>query len=214
MDPSLRQAVLGSASIQTPTSPLGSFPELAALHQSSFQLGQSSGAASALANNAQQTVAEQKAIAEAKKKQVSNYQRLKKSDGGYTFVDPDGKEISAYEYANAIGKSPSDVLKDSENPLDIGYQQDFKNLSDYINSKLNSKYNSEAESAARQTEKQVKDSYGVDLGSMNPSELIDLFKSRYPTVYGGSNNGNSAGELFLPNKQANDLTGGSNAIGG
>jgi hypothetical protein len=50
MDESLRQATLGAGNIQAPASPLGSFPELASLYQSSFQLPVAAGAGAALTN--------------------------------------------------------------------------------------------------------------------------------------------------------------------
>jgi hypothetical protein len=78
-------------------------------------------------------VAEQKA-----KQDKKNYQKVKKADGGYAFYDPDGKEISASDYANATGTKPSEVLADSENPIDIGYRDDYNNLQDYIHAKINS----------------------------------------------------------------------------
>lgn len=215
MDPALRDAVLGATNIQSPTSPLGSFPELARLYQSSFQLPQSGGAANALANQATQTVADQKAAAAAKKK--SDYQRIKKKDGGYAFFDPSGKEISAYDYANGVGKNPADVLADSENPIDIGYQQDYKNLQDYIGAKLNSKQDSQAASQAKQIEDQVRQAHGIDLSSLNPQQLIDQFKQAYPTVYGGHRPGVEAGSVLIgprPSATSLDLTGGGAGIGG
>lgn len=211
IDESLRQAVLGSANIQAPASPLGSFPELSLLNQSSFQLPQSSGAANILGNRASDIVAERKAAAS--RKAAKNYQRIKKSDGGYTFLDPDGNEISAYDYANAIGKSSADVLADSENPIDVGYQQDFKNLNDYINNKLNSKYDEKARAAAEAVEKAHTD---VDLRSMNPQQLIDRFKTAYPTVYGGNKPGVPVGQTFIPKSQPGEIdpTDDSDTIGG
>ncbi len=215
MDPSLREAVLGSSNIQTPTSPLGSFPELAKMYQSSFQLPQSSGAANILGNQAQKTVADQEAAAAAAKKAKQNYQRVKKADGGYGFFDGNGNEISAYDYANIVGKNPADVLADSENPIDIGYSEDYKNLNDYIKNKLNSKQDATSASAAKAVEDQVSKAHGVDLGTMNPQQIIEAFKAAYPTVYGRTGtSGKASGGTFIAPPQQADLTGGGTGIGG
>lgn len=197
MDEQLRQATLGASS-QVPASPLGSFPELDKLYQSSFQLAQSTPATNARVNLAQQTLTDQKAATDKVK-----YQRVKKADGGYAFFDPSGKEVSAYDYANAVGAKPSEVLADSENPIDIGYQEDYNNLQDYMQAKLNAKTNSTLAAKAKSIEDQVKKAHGVDLSGMNPQQLIDSFKSAYPTVYGRSNTGVQAGQTFIPQYDAN-----------
>lgn len=212
MDPALRDAVLGAGSIQPSASPLGSFPELSKLYESSAQLPQAGGAASILVNQASDIVKEREAAAAAKKDK-SKYQRIKRPDGGYGFIDPTGQEISAHDYANAIGASPSEVLADSENPIDIGYQQDYKNLQEYISNKLNAKYDPDAAGAAQATEEQIKKAYGVNLSKMKPGELIAKFKEQYPTVYGGKKAGVPVGNVFIPRLQEADLTGGAGGIG-
>jgi hypothetical protein len=225
MDPALRDAVLGAGSVQTPTSPLGDFPELSKLYESSFQLPVAGGAAGILANQATQEVENQKK-AEAAKKDKGKYQRVKKSDGGFAFYDSEGNEISAYDYANATGTIPSDVLADSENPIDSGYKQDYKSLQEYINAKLNSQYDSEAATTAKQIEDQVKEKMGIDLARLTPEQVISRFKEAYPTVYGKNKNtafsskfggeagrGVPLGRTFLPPAGSIDLLGGGSDIG-
>lgn len=214
MDEQLRQATLGASNIQTPTSPLGSFPELSQMYQSSFQLPQAAGAASALSGQAGLAVQEQEAAAKAKTDK-SKYQRIKKKDGGFAFYDGAGNELSAYDYANAVGAKPSEVLADSENPIDIGYQQDYKNLQDYMEAKFNAKGNATLATKAKEIEKAVKKNFGVDMAKMNPNALIERFKTAYPTVYGKNNKGVPAGQTFVPryDKGEEDLTGGGSGIG-
>jgi hypothetical protein len=211
VDPGLRDAVLGATNIQAPASPIGAFPELAQMYQSSFQLPQSGGAAGILTAQADTAVAQQKEAAKKK-----NYQRVKKKDGGFAFFDPDGNEVSAYDYANALDKNPSEVLADSENPIDLGYQQDYKNLQDYINSKLNAKFDEKSRTKAEKIEQQIRDNYGIDVNKMKPEELIERFKQAYPTVYGRKNTGVQAGQTLIPKiptSEEIDLTGGG-SIGG
>lgn len=201
MDESLRQATLGASNIQTPGSPLGSFPELSQLYQSSFQLPQSSGGVSALAGQAQESVRQQEA------KQKAKPQRVKKADGGFEFYDSSGKPITAEEYASATGKRAIEVLADSENPIDIGYLEDYNNLQEYMQAKLNSKTNSKLRTKAENIEKQVKEAFGKDIASMNPQQLIEQFKRAYPTIYGRKNAGVGAGQVFIPQADS----GGSNS---
>src|SRR5688572_6692174 len=111
----LKMAVLGSGT------PLGNYPEISALYQPAQDLVQSNiGAASdAFNTNVQvenEKVARKAALdAEAQRLQdeaqrladasdPSKYQQLPKEDGGYTFLDPSGKEISAYDYSRITGK--------------------------------------------------------------------------------------------------------------
>lgn len=179
--------------IQSPTSPLGSFPELAAMYRTSFQLPASNAGVSAQAQADQTTVSAQKAAASA-----SNYQQVARPDGGFGFYDPNGNEISAAQYASATGKTPGDVLKNSTNPIDIGYQKDFKDLQDYINNKLQSSTNVKSAAAAKNVEQQVQKTFKVDISKYTPAQLIQQFQHAYPTVYGLQNTGVPSGQVFIP----------------
>lgn len=179
--------------IQTPASPLGNFPELAAMYQSSFQLPLSAAQAQSQASQDQTTVSNAKAAASS-----SNYQVVARPDGGFGFYDPTGKEISANDYASATGKAPTDVLKNSTNPIDIGYQKDFKDLQDYINLKLQSSKDTAAAQKAKAIEQDVQKTYKINIAKLTPAQLIQQFQAAYPTVYGGTNTGVPAGHTFIP----------------
>lgn len=191
MDNSLVQATLGASKIATPTSTLGAAPEIAAAYQSNFQLPQSNFGAGAQAGQAQQIVTAQKAAAAAAEKAArdkadpSKYQQIAKQDGGYAFLDPDGKEISASDYAHITNKSLADVLKNSQNPIDQGFINDYKNLQHYGELKQNSKNDPQAASEAKAIEDQIKKAYGVDIHKMPIQDVIGAFKKQYPTVFGG-----------------------------
>lgn len=220
----LKAATLGAQQIQSPDSPLGasSAPELAKMYQSSFQLPQSSGGASALTNIAQQQVAEAKAQQAAAEKAAqdakdpSKYQRVQKQDGGYAFFDPTGKEISASQYAQILGVSPDRVLADSNNPIDLAFQQDYKSLQQYFQDKINSKFDQTAADRAAQTEKAVKDAYGIDLAKQNHADVVNTFMQSYPTVFGLTTTGKQGTNALLPsyNQSFVDATGTSGSIGG
>lgn len=198
MDESLRQAVLGATNIQAPPSPLGASQgaELANMALAGFQLPQAEGASGALAQQSQDIVQAQNASAKAGGK--GKYQKIPKSDGGFSFVDPDGNEISAAEYAAATGTTAADVLKDSQNPIDRAYLLDAKQLNNYINDKLNAKNDSQARSRAQAVETQVRKLYKIPLHQQTPDSLINAFVSAYPTVYGHTQRGAQGTNTLLP----------------
>lgn len=226
----LRDAVLGSQQQGSPTSPLGSFPELAKLYSSSFQLPLSNAATHAQAAQTDTTVSNQQAAeAEAKANALdaakqklqdiqdasdpSKFQQVATGDGGYKFYDGAGNEISAFQYAQAKNVSPTDVLKGSTNPIDIGFTQDYKQLQAYINAKANSKNDQTAADEAANIEAIVKKNYGIDLHKESISDVINQFKTAYPTVFGGTGKGVSTNQRFIPNINALPIGSGAGSIG-
>lgn len=162
-----------------------------------------------------------KAAAEAKLKEAQDmqdpnkYQQVAKQDGGYTFLDPSGKEISAWQYARVTGSDPAKLLSQSQNPVDIGFVNDYKNLQDYITAKVNAKNDpSGAGATASQIEGIVQKQYGVNLAKMNISDVIKRFQQAYPTVFGLHKPGVSAGQTLLPTSGSLDLSGGAGGVGG
>lgn len=194
--PQLKDAVLGAQSIQSPASPLGSFPELAQMYQSTFQLPQSSGATGVLAQNTNDVVDEQKrqaAAAEAaraaaassgSRKGGQGYTIQARKDGGFGYYDADGNEVSASDYADATGKDLSTVLKNSKNPIDKAFLQDYKQVNEYINNKIHAKDDPVARSKAQQVETQVRKLYNIKLHQQTPDALVNAFMAAYPTIFG------------------------------
>lgn len=210
MDEQLRQATLGAVSAQAPTSPLGSFPEISKLYDSSFQSLQSAAPTSVRLNLAKDTVAAAKA-----KKDGSNFQKVKKGDGGFDFFDAEGKPISAYDYAIATGKRPSEVLGDSENPIDMGYLQDFENLKDFLTVYRNKDYST---ADKEKVDEFVKDQPELKryIQTNDIVGLMERFKQAYPTVYGGGNASVPVGRTFIPKYNRDDgvdYASGGGAIG-
>lgn len=60
----------------------------------------------------------------------SKYKQVRKEDGGFAFYDPTGKEIDIADYASVTGLRRVDILKDSENPIDQQYMQDYSTIND------------------------------------------------------------------------------------
>lgn len=189
MDPALREAVLASQNIQAPASPLGASnaPEIAKFSQASFQAPLARAATYVQTQNSQ-AIAAQRAQAEkiaAQKQQdladFKAYKVVKKEDGGFDFVDPNGQKVDIATVTQRTGASPVDILKSSENPIDIQYVQDYNNLQDFIQSILsgNTKKKDEYIAAAKQS--------GIDLSQYNTKDginkLIGEFRQAYQRYY-------------------------------
>lgn len=205
----LKSAVLGAQQQGSGDSPLGNFPELSKLYSSSFQLPVSNAAASAAGNVTSDIVAQQKAQAAAAAQAASSggggsrsggggFKIVARPDGGFGFYDANGNEVSANDYSQATGKDLSAVLKNSRNPVDRAFLQDYKQLNDYIKNKQNAANDPKARSAAQAVETQVRKLYNIPLHQQNPNEIINAFVQAYPTVFGGSAAGKQGTNTLLP----------------
>lgn len=58
----------------------------------------------------------------------SKYTRTVNKSGGYDFYAPNGKQISAQDYASITGKHVTDVLKGSQNTTDQNFLQDYSEV--------------------------------------------------------------------------------------
>jgi hypothetical protein len=206
----LKSAVLG-AQANTPGTPLGAFPELSKLYSSAPQLDSIRLGNAAPNYNTGVTVANQQAEARAAAQKLkdlqdaSKYRQVAIGDGGYDFYDPAGNKITAAQYAAVTGKSPADILKNSQNPIDIAFAQDYTQLQNYIRDKQNAHNDPDARARAQATEAEVKRLYGIDLAQQSPQQVIATFKAAYPTVYGGPSHGFGQGyDTILPGKSALD----------
>lgn len=127
-----------------PSNPLGASnaPEIAKLYAASYGLQDAKGLASAKVSQAQdeKDAADAAAkLAAQKEADMSNfkaYKIVKKGDGGYDFYDPNGQQVDIATLAQRTGVKPSDVLADSENPIDVQYVNDYKNLQGFIQAVL------------------------------------------------------------------------------
>lgn len=159
----------------------------------------------ALANQSAMNLEEAKKAAAAAEKQKAalsdprNFQKIPKSDGGFAFYDPAGKEISAHDYALVTGQPVSKVLADSENPIDVAFNNDYNNLQKYMQAWQNGDRKA-IDSIQKQSPELAKIS--------NPQDLIKRFYQAYPTVYGlgGFNGAGTAGQpngtSFIPSASA------------
>lgn len=175
-------------------SPLGSFPEISQMYATSFSSPLSDAKFSSQAQADQVSVENAKkaqAEADARAKAFSdakNYTVVKRPDGGYGFYAPDGKEVTAAQYAQVAGTTPDKVLADSENPIDQQYINDYQNFKAY------------GQAAATGDAATLKKFYDKNpkLKGIPPTDFRTKFQQAYPTVYGqgGFNGPGSAGQTY------------------
>ena len=186
----LRNAVLGAQQIQAPSgNPLGAAnaPEIANFYRSSFQLPASNIASQGSAYNTEVTVANEKAAREAELKRQAKeaadmadpdkYTQKAKEDGGYDFFDPQGNQIDIATYSKVTGKNPVEIIKDSENPIDIQYREDWANMQDYMTAALSG--DTKKKTIFEENSPSLK-KYG---GKGGPAKLLAEFKEYYRRYY-------------------------------
>ena len=201
----LKAAVLGAQQAGG-ISPLGDFPEIQKLYSTEQALAPKQQAVAGDIYNTGVTVANQKAEQEAALRQKlqeikdmsdpNKYQQVPKKDGGYSFLDPSGKEISAFEYSRITGQSPDKILAQSQNPIDISFVQDYQNLQDFMKAIANND---------TETVDAVIDSNNeLEKYRDNIPKLMKRFYQAYPTVFGvggfqgAGTAGQKAGTVFVP----------------
>lgn len=198
----LKAAVLGGQQAGgAGPSPLGNFPEIAKMYAVNPQVAVSSSQNQAGGYQDAVTIANQKAAQQAEQARLAamadpnKYQQVPKKDGGYSFLDPMGKEISAYDYSRITGKDLGNILQSSQNPIDVGFNNDWKNLQDFM-SALVSK-DTKTVNAAIKAAPALKQ-YENDLPG-----LIKKFQQEYPTVFGYHQAGVPVGQTFIPASSGN-----------
>lgn len=190
----------------TPSSPIGDFPELRAFYKSSFQapyFGTASRgrqvegnlsdaqAAQGVASRAQ---AIQDRLLEIKRlSDPKNYQQVKKDDGGFDFLDPDGKKISVNQYSKVTGLTPDEILKSSDNKLDRQYVNDFNNMTDLVHAIETNNQKEIANIGIRfygDTNAKPDDDVNKKavekvqaLANLNTNDMFKAFRDYYPNVY-------------------------------
>lgn len=203
----LNAAQAGSAAITDPSNPLGASQNavLQPIHDITYNHLQTGAAANAAINQAQIDVAAQKAAAAAQN-DPNKYTRVQAPDGGWNFYGPDGKPVSAADFARVKQVPVDKVLGDSQNPIDIAFQQDYQQLQNYFKDKINAAHNQTAADNAAATEAAVKKNYGVNLASLNHQQVVQQFMQSYPTVFGGTSTGVQGTNALYPAPKIPDTT--------
>lgn len=216
----LQATALGALSQPGAPAPLSDTsygPALQKFFDIGFKLPLSSAASQAAVGQAgvidkQAELARQQELERLKDKaEGKGYRREPRQDGGFGFYDPDGNEISAYEYARATGTTVYKALSDSDNPIDKQFAEDYQNLQDYMNARVNNDVES-----IQAIEERVRKDTGIDLSQEDIRTVMERFKRAYPTVYGFKQAGQRQGRTFIPNLNVlrDALESGGTGVGG
>lgn len=139
-----------------------------------------SGSGALAGQKAQEADAADKAARDAKMREISDkldpskYRRERKADGGFAFYDPSGKEIGIDQYAQITGMRLADILKDSENPIDQEFVNDWSNM----NTLAQAMYNGDQETVNAFVQQ------NPNLKNIKPEQLMFELIKKYPHLYG------------------------------
>lgn len=191
-----REAVAGAQNIAPPETVGGNDPLVQNLYKGAFQSMATNAATQALggksvADKMAEDAARQQAIANAKAAQQklvnrtdpSKWKLQRKDDGGFDIFDPDGNKKSVNDMARETNTDPRDILKDSDNPADIQYQQDYADLRDLLQAYAQN--DRDAINSAIEQQPAIK--------GLTPQELLKRFRNAYPNVYGTYNANQATG---------------------
>lgn len=106
----------------------------------------------------------------------SKYRMQRKEDGGFDFFDPEGNPIDINQYAKVTGQRAADILKNSENPFDLQYLNDYSNTRALVESIQNGD--------TETLQGYLKDNKNIDPKS-TASDLMQELIRKYPHIYGG-----------------------------
>lgn len=184
MDPqALAQAVTGAQYYQ-PQTALPTSPEVQAAFSPAFGAQQARGDIQSQEYNLNVTEANRKEALRQQAQRLqdqtdpSKYQVVRKDDGGYDFFDPEGNQIDIATYAQRTGLKPADIIKDSENPIDRQYYNDYNNLQKFIDAIVSKDRDTVEQFTA--TDPNLK-SYVDKPGGVD--ELIRKFRESYRRYY-------------------------------
>lgn len=186
----LQQAAQTQANqIQTP------YPFLKSYFAPQFMGRQAESQSGAMGNQASWDMAAQREAADAAKqravllaqqrlkeleaKGLGDYQR-KAKDIGFDYFDPNGNPISAQEFAKAKGISIVDALKDSNNPGDIAFIDDYNALQSYIAAKQK-----KLDTLSDEQKQAIEyfETYNPEVKS-NASDFMKKFLNNYRHIFG------------------------------
>jgi hypothetical protein len=181
---------------------------------SSFKLGGSTGALNALSGDQADKVQNQQnadAVARAqqlqdlqtKQQQAAdamngkNFQIIPTKDGGQSYKDPLGNNITLNQYVQATGQSPDKVLANSGNKLDQQFVQDYGNLNALHTALVNNDQKALQNLGIKlygDNSKKATDPVNVaaiakigQFRQVSPQQLVQAFVQHYPNVFTNQN---------------------------
>lgn len=183
--------------------PESSIPELTAANRAAFNEGLVNQQAQAGMQQDQARIDQQEQAAriEAEKNDPNNYRIVRTATGGMRFIDPTGQEVSVDEYARVAGETPAGVLRDSEDPQDQQFVQDYENLQTTINALYNEDTGTLQQIQKRDPEAfSVLQDYTQKRGNLGDAadDMMSDFMDYYGSYYGQNQNQPGPNEPFAP----------------
>lgn len=133
------------------------------------------------------------------------WQQVRRDDGGYDYYDAFGKKVNLWTYTQYTGKDPRDVLKGSQNELDMQFLEDYdsteKAMKAYAKGKQNSYWNGvydslleetddpEDEGNQKEAERKARELRARFEGDGDTASPLIRLKQYYPNVFGQSGSG-------------------------
>lgn len=144
--------------------------------------------------------------------QGEGWTQIKKDDGGFDYYDAYGKRVNLWTFAQYTGKDPRDILKNSENALDMQFVADYDNTEKAMKAYAGNKQNDYWKNVAREVygelpgdmdkEKRKQEALrrAGDIRSRfeeggSPQSALQKLRDYYPNVFGRSGVG-SVGKRF------------------
>ena len=160
------------------------------MFESEFQAPAFEGARAGAVDKAKVTNAQSRAGASAKRKELekkiqaledkndpSKFQKIVNiTDGGFDFFDGGGEAISPIEYAQALGRSPLDILADSGRLSDREFANDYEAILNLNVARESGNYDSFFEQYPELKEGREQ------LLQMNNEEMMNLLFQQYPSI--------------------------------
>lgn len=136
----------------------------------------------------------------------SKWQKIRKADGGFDYLDPAGNKVSVSQFAQATGQTRAQALDGSENPLDQQFLNDYNNLQD-LTTDIN---NNDTTKIATFLENHQ----NIDPNT-KPQDLMKELVKKYPHIFGTGTYQQSLENLNKPLFQAGQIggVGGSSSSG-
>jgi hypothetical protein len=105
------------------------------------------------------------------------FQRIRKADGGYDFLDGAGKPITVEDYSAAKKIDKGEALKDSRNYQDIVFLRNYNATMDL----LDGYYNQDEDKVKKITKQLAKG--GVDVAQIMPKDVIAALYEQFPQYF-------------------------------
>lgn len=150
----------------------------------------------------QATIDEQNRQAAQKRQQLEDQREVDKNDpakarmiqnqdGTYDFRDGVGNKLNINQFAILTGQKPSDILKDSDNPKDQRFVQDYKTMSAFVNAWVNG----DNETLQKMREADPDRFNAIVSTYKTPADLVAGFKNTYSDYYGGTTDNNNPNSM-------------------